>query len=324
MESAATSFTAAEIHETGDLRAEVTRILTFLQARYGFNLWMLTRTEGADWIVVNAADSGYNVKDGDVFQWADSFCSLMVLGQGPQIAPDSDLVPCYLSAEIGKQVPIRAYVGVPVKNSDGSLFGTLCAIDPEPKAVSIMEDLPLFNMFGQIIEKLIEFEKKAQIAGKEALASRLTELQDPMTGFPDRLAWEEALEKEELRAARLQEPAAILILDLDDLTETNKTTGRASGDHLLRRFAAALSDCLPSWALPFRLGGEEFAVLLQNCDPTTAREFISLIRTKMAKEGFAISSGIAMRRPDKGLNEAWELALLEMYTNKEYNLKAAA
>jgi hypothetical protein len=90
--------------DSADFRSEVTRILTFLQDRYGFNLWMFTRTEGDDWIVVNAADRGYDVKDGDVFRWADSFCNLMVLGQGPQIAPNSDLVPCYLSAEIGKQV----------------------------------------------------------------------------------------------------------------------------------------------------------------------------------------------------------------------------
>jgi diguanylate cyclase (GGDEF)-like protein len=208
---------------------------------------------------------------------------------------------------------------VPVRSADGSLFGTLCAIHPDPQDPAIVNDLPLFNMFGTMIEKLIEYERRIQAAGKDALASRLDQLKDPMTGFPDRIAWEEALEKEELRVQRLQEPVAVVILDLEDLTSTNATVGRAIGDSLLRQFANALRDCLPTWALPFRLGGEEFAILLQNTDPSTAREFLTLIRTKMEKEMISVSTGIAMRNPKKGLAEAWELALLEMYSDKQRN-----
>jgi diguanylate cyclase (GGDEF)-like protein len=138
-----------------------------------------------------------------------------------------------------------------------------------------------------------------------------------MTGFPDRIAWEEALEKEEQRVQRLQEPVAIVILDLEELTTTNAVMGRAMGDNLLRRFANALRDCLPTWALPFRLGGEEFAILLQNTDPSTAREFLTLIRAKMESAMMAVSTGAAMRDPNKGLGDAWERALLEMYADKE-------
>lgn len=35
-----------------------------------------------DWIVLQAKDSGYGVKAGQVFNWADSYCSKMVLGKG--------------------------------------------------------------------------------------------------------------------------------------------------------------------------------------------------------------------------------------------------
>lgn len=124
----------------GDFREEVTRILKFLQDRIGFDLWMVTRVEGNDWIVLDAQDRGYNVNGGDVFKWADSFCSRMVKGEGPQIAPDSDLIPAYVEAEIGNLVNIRAYIGVQVNWPDGSLFGTLCAIDPEPKPRCIMDE----------------------------------------------------------------------------------------------------------------------------------------------------------------------------------------
>ena len=89
-------------------------VLFFLRARFGFGLWMITRTEGNDWIVLQAEDHGYGVSAGTVLRWSYSFCSEMVKGNGPRIAPDSAEVPAYVRAPIGQQVPIRAYVGIPL------------------------------------------------------------------------------------------------------------------------------------------------------------------------------------------------------------------
>ena len=70
-----------------DFEAAGQRVLAFLHQRFGFGLWMVTRTEGEDWIVLQSEDHGYGVKPGTVFRWADSFCSEMVKGNGPRIAP---------------------------------------------------------------------------------------------------------------------------------------------------------------------------------------------------------------------------------------------
>jgi len=86
-------------------------VLAFLHRRLGFDLWMVTRTEGDDWIVLQSEDHGYGVAPGTVFRWADSFCSEMVKGNGPRIAPRSDVVPAYAAAPIGRQVQIKAHVG---------------------------------------------------------------------------------------------------------------------------------------------------------------------------------------------------------------------
>ena len=72
-----------------DFDAAAHSVLEFLYHRLSFDLWMVTRTEGDDWIVLQALDHGYGVKEGSVFRWADSFCSQMVLGLGPCIAPRS-------------------------------------------------------------------------------------------------------------------------------------------------------------------------------------------------------------------------------------------
>ena len=104
---------------------------------------MVTRAGGEDWIVLQADDHGYGVQTGDLFRWTDSFCSRMVQGFGPRIAPASDEVPSYASAPIGSQVPIGAYVGVPLTWRDGNLFGTLCAIHPTAVPKHIETELPL-------------------------------------------------------------------------------------------------------------------------------------------------------------------------------------
>src|SRR5690606_39291468 len=70
-------------------------VLKYLHTRFGFNLWMITRTEGDDWIVLQSEDNGYGIKPGQVFRWADSFCSQMVQGKAPRIAPYSPAIPLY-------------------------------------------------------------------------------------------------------------------------------------------------------------------------------------------------------------------------------------
>jgi hypothetical protein len=75
---------------------------------------MVTRTEGNDWIVPHARDSGYGVTPNTVFKWADSFCSHMVAGRGPRIAPVPAAVLVYAAAPIAQQVDIGAQVGVPL------------------------------------------------------------------------------------------------------------------------------------------------------------------------------------------------------------------
>ena len=102
--------------------------LSFLQEHYPMGLWMVTRTSGDDWIVLQAKDRSYDVTDGDLFRWSDSFCSRMVLGHAPHIAPDSQQIPAYASAPIGQQIPIASYIGFPL-GADGARFGTLGAMD---------------------------------------------------------------------------------------------------------------------------------------------------------------------------------------------------
>lgn len=131
-------------------------ILDFLHGRLGFALWLVTRVEKDQWVIKQARDEGYGVEVGDAYRFADTYCARMVEGQGPRFAPETSSVPCYAAAGIGTELPIAAYIGVPLLRADGSLYGTLCAIDPAPQPPAVGHELPLVELSGRILSSLLE------------------------------------------------------------------------------------------------------------------------------------------------------------------------
>lgn len=136
-------------------------VLHYLRQRLDFDLFMITRTEGDDWTVLQCDDRRYGVSPGTVFRWADSFCSHMVKGDGPRIAPNSDLIPAYATAAIGRQVHIKAYIGIPLLHGDGSLFGTLCAIHPSTRPAALAAEQSLLEMLAERLSRILPQELKA-------------------------------------------------------------------------------------------------------------------------------------------------------------------
>ena len=290
--------------------------LAFLHQRLGFSLWMVTRTEGDDWIVLHSEDHGYGVKPGAVFQWADSFCSEMVKGNGPRMAPDSGLFQSYRDAPIGRQVPIQAYVGVPLHNSDGSLFGTLCAIDPDRQPHALEQELPMVELLASLLSTLLQWEMKAGYEERRSERLALEASTDVLTGLSNRRAWNNLLAREEERCSRYGHPAAVLVADLDGLKEVNDTAGHAAGDLLLERAGKALRKAARETDLVARLGGDEFGILAIECDRTGAQALLERARSALQEAGVEASVGMALRAPGNGLQAAWEQADLAMYAVK--------
>lgn len=114
-------------------------ILGYLKQHLDFDLWMITRVNGNDWIVLQAEDQSYHVIEGDVLKWSDSFCAQMVQGLGPNIAPCAMQVMNYASTPIAQKLPIQAYVGYPIVFANGELFGTLCGIDPQQQPADLAQ-----------------------------------------------------------------------------------------------------------------------------------------------------------------------------------------
>ena len=291
-------------------------VLKFLYQRFGFNLWMITRTQGEDWIVLQTEDNGYNVKPGQVFHWEDSFCSQMVKGKAPRIAPRSDDIPLYANAPIGKKIDIKAYIGQPLVNEDGSLFGTLCAIDPNPKSASLIKEAGLIDLLGQMLSYILQAELRENKQKRLRERFEVEALSDSLTGVYNRRAWDNLTNAEEERCKRYGYPTAIFILDLNNLKTINDNLGHDAGDQLIQNAATVLRTCVRANDIVARLGGDEFAVLSIEIDQLNAEALLDRMIQAFTEANISVAIGLAMRNPNYGLSSAIKEADEKMFAHK--------
>ncbi len=300
----------------GDFETAGRAVLSFLQRRLGFDLWMVTRTEDEDWIVLQTEGERYGVEPGAVFRWADSFCSEMVKGNGPRIAPSAELVPAYASAPLAAQMKIAAYIGVPLHLEDGKLFGTLCAIHPSSQPETILAEQELVELLGAMLSTILQSELRASAEVRQREKLKAETLSDTLTGLYNRRGWDRLLKSEEDRCRRYGHPAAITVVDIDNLKRVNDTQGHAAGDILISSVGATLRNAARPPDVVARLGGDEFGILSVECDRGGAQALLERIRASLVEVGVQASAGVAMRDPSVGLNGAWEEADQRMYIEK--------
>ena len=291
-------------------------VLQYLQMRFGFGLWMVTRTTGADWVVLAAEDRYYSVRQGDVFNWNDSFCSRMVRGEGPRIAPVSAEVPAYAEAPIGKQVSIGAYVGVPLNRADGELFGTLCAIDPHPQPEVIERELPQIELIARLLETILESDLTIEEEHRRAERAEAEAMTDVLTGLFNRRGWDKLIEAEEVRCVRYSHPAAVISVDLDELKLTNDEHGHAAGDKLLQTAGHVIAENVRKTDIAARVGGDEFSILAVECHQQGVVDMTNRLGDALAEAGVAASIGYGVRSPHSNLAVTSEAADVAMYENK--------
>lgn len=311
-----------------DFQSAGKKTLQLLHDRLGFDLWMLTRVEGEDWIVLSSEDYGYGIHEGAVLDWRDSICSKMVKDLGPRIAPEVNLIPAYLQTPMGQQVNVGAYIGVPLTNNDGSLFGTLCALDPSPQAQELVREQPLIELMASLLSSILDAELKATDALRRAERAEAEATRDGLTKLYNRLGWMQLLSKEENRCHRYGHPACVVNIDLDGLKQANDSNGHAAGDELLIKASQALLEATRTSDIVARLGGDEFCVLGIECDAASSRILENRIRECLAAAGVEASVGLAMRRPEQGLimacAEADEKMYIEKHSKKRAMTKAIA
>ncbi len=119
---------------------------------------------------------------------------------------------------------------------------------------------------------------------------------DPLTGLYNRRLFEEHFEKELNRALRYNQHLALVMLDLHQFKEVNDRYGHPQGDTLLRQAAATLRKSLRTSDYAFRIGGDEFALLLVHSDTEQASTLARRIRANFSSAvgSMQVSVGLGM------------------------------
>jgi diguanylate cyclase (GGDEF)-like protein/PAS domain S-box-containing protein len=221
--------------------------------------------------------------------------------------------------EAALRAGLRACWAVPILGTSKPMLGVLAAYFSEPREPSAHE-LKLIDRISNIAKIALERDEAEQ---------RIRQLAhyDELTGLPNRVMFNQALERALSHARRESSGLALLFVDVDRFKNINDTLGHDAGDRLLRQVAERLKQCLRASDLVARFGGDEFMVLLEDLsDPHYAAAVAGKLLEAIAKpltlgaQEFHLSASIGISAfPDDGADarSLQKNADIAMYRAKE-------
>ena len=183
---------------------------------------------------------------------------------------------------------------------------------------------------GGLNEELAEAlaELKREVADRRKLEDNLQNLVliDDLTGVYNRRASFLFLERMHATADRRNESFTLCFLDVDNLKTVNDNLGHAEGDVVLKNIARALKEATRTSDEVFRIGGDEFVLVLPDCTHEGAEEILRRVRHRMlelngdkqALYNTDISYGFAEHSPNNELDvdSLMKIADSNMYRHK--------
>jgi diguanylate cyclase (GGDEF)-like protein len=197
----------------------------------------------------------------------------------------------------------RHWLVVPLLDWDGACLGVVFADDPVDRLLPTKERMQALRLFAN--QATVALESVAQYEGQRYLAEH-----DSLTKLRNRHSFMRELETAVRDRRKNGEQLALVYCDLDAFKELNDACGHTAGDRALARFAAALTDSLRHGDAAYRIGGDEFAILLRTCGSDEARGVVERALATWAEataddavlRGLGASFGVAILDTSAGLS----------------------
>ena len=197
------------------------------------------------------------------------------------------ILPVANSAARFRPTVVIAFAGI----TAGLMFGVSVGVDPQGVADDpsrLIATLTLLIAVTAMMTALMEGE----------LEHRDRAVLDPLTGLLNRASLDARVHEIEEQARLTGGAVSVIILDLDGFKRVNDTYGHGRGDMVLRDAVYEIRKSLRSFELIYRIGGEEFLVLLPGVDLDAALEIAERVRhavevARPADLDLTLSAGVA-------------------------------
>jgi diguanylate cyclase (GGDEF)-like protein len=177
--------------------------------------------------------------------------------------------------------------------------------------------LALLGAFSLILLGLGRRVGAAHRAEIERLGSAA--LTDSLTGLRNHRAFQEDLARDLQRHGRAGGRLALIMLDVDGLKAVNDTHGHQAGDERLQTLAGALAESFRGSDCAYRVGGDEFAVILADVGTWDAVEAIQRLQTALVPRAIDVSAGITGGGEPKELDAVIREADLALIAGKRHH-----
>lgn len=127
----------------------------------GMGFAAVARVTESRWITCRAVDKiSFGLKPGDELDVESTLCHEVRLSDAEIVIDDVKNDPVFCNHHTPAIYGIQSYISVPIRKKDGSFFGTLCAIDPEPRHLKDPRVLDMFRLFAKMIGDSLETDAK--------------------------------------------------------------------------------------------------------------------------------------------------------------------
>jgi len=185
-----------------------------------------------------------------------------------------------------------------------------------------IDDLVIGGCSG-VLFLLVLLRMAGLVRQVQAQAAKLETLSDTdeLTGAPNRRLWFRQIPYEIARAQRSGRPMSVAMMDFDNFKTYNDTYGHAEGDRLLKAAVSAWQSQLRAGDLLARFGGDEFVVLLPDCDLESAERAMNRLRSVVPFDQ-TCSTGVACLAWNESADDLLARADEALYTSKDARQKA--
>ena len=218
--------------------------------------------------------------------------------------PDAPSGPVWQRIQAQHNAGMQGYLGMMLRWPDGALFGSLCALDRRPRLDGPVQQR-LLQQFGRLLASdLTLLHARCQLEHRENVL-RAQARTDALTGSLNRAAFDEAVDQAVAHARSSRRPLSLIMYDMDHFKQINDAYGHATGDRALRESTRCVRELLRRDDDVFRIGGEEFVVLLPETDIETACDVAERIRRGVAScdiqpgAALSVSLGVAEYLPNE-------------------------